>query len=55
MKLRKISKFENFLIGKELEKLVTIIISLCDITFNIGKNLGNLFSPAFREKGKRAE
>ena len=53
MKLRKITKLKIF-IEKELEKLVTIIISLCDIALNTGRNLGD-YSSLFFNKEKRAE
>ena len=54
MKLRKITKLKIF-IEKELEKLVTIIISLCDIALNIGKNLDDYSPLHFEKKEKRAE
>ena len=54
MKLRKITKLKIF-IEKELEKLVTIIISLCDIALNIGKNRGDYSPLHFEKKEKRAE
>ena len=53
MKLRKITKLKIF-IEKELEKLVTIIISPCDIALNIGKNLGD-YSPLHFDKKEKGQ